>query len=193
MIANFNVRFEDRLIQPFIIMANLKILIYPDSRLRRVATPVVDFNEDIRRNVRDMAQTMYEAPGIGLASIQIGIPHSIVVIDTSENKDDLKVLINPEIIDREGEQVIEEGCLSFPGYYTEIKRSKWIRFKAHDVNGDLYEMEADDLFAVCVQHEIDHLTGKLFTDYLSRLKSQRIHKQFEKAAKKRRKDSLVRA
>lgn len=173
-------------------MTALKILIYPDPKLRKVAQPVVEFNDEIRQCIRDMADTMYEAPGIGLASIQVGIPHSIVVIDISEYKDDLKVLINPEIIDREGEQIIEEGCLSFPGYFTEIKRSKWIRFRAQDEEGTHYEMEADGLFAVCVQHEIDHLTGKLFTDYLSRLKNQRIRKQFEKAAKLRRRESPVR-
>ncbi len=173
-------------------MTTLKILIYPDPRLRNVAQPVVEFNDEIRQHVRNMAQTMYEAPGIGLASIQVGIPHSIVVIDTSEDKNDLKVLINPEIIDREGEQIIEEGCLSFPGYFTEIKRSRWIRFRAQDMDGAHYEMEADGLFAVCVQHELDHLTGKLFTDYLSRLKNQRIRKQFEKAAKLRRRESPVR-
>ncbi len=173
-------------------MTALRILIYPDPRLRNVARPVLEFNDEIRQHVRDMAQTMYEAPGIGLASIQVGIPHSIVVIDTSEDKNDLKILINPEIIDREGEQIIEEGCLSFPGYFTEIKRSKWIRFRAQDEEGTHYEMEADGLFAVCVQHEIDHLTGKLFTDYLSRLKNQRIRKQFEKAAKLRRRESPVR-
>ena len=100
-------------------MTALKILIYPDPRLRRVAQPVVEFNDEIRQDVQDMAHTMYEAPGIGLASIQVGISHSIVVIDTSEDKNDLKVLINPEIIDREGEQLIEEGCLSFPGYFTD--------------------------------------------------------------------------
>ena len=172
-------------------MTTLKILIYPDSRLRRVAQPVVDFNDEIRQHVSDMARTMYEAPGVGLASIQVGIPHSIVVIDTSEDKDDLKVLINPHIIDREGEQMISEGCLSFPGYFAEVKRSQWIRFGAQDQDGTPYEMEAEDLFAVCVQHEIDHLSGKLFTDYLSRLKSQRVRKQFEKAAKSRRRDNMA--
>ena len=174
-------------------MTALKILIYPDSRLRKVARPVVDFDDGIRKNVSDMAETMYEAPGIGLASIQVGIPHSIVVIDTSENRNDLKVLINPEIIGREGEQLIEEGCLSFPGYFDTVKRSQWIRFRAQQTDGEPYEMEAEGLFAVCVQHEIDHLTGKLFTDYLSRLKNQRIKKHFEKAAKARRRESLVRA
>ena len=174
-------------------MTALKILIYPDPRLRKVAQPVVNFDHEIRQHVQDMTHTMYEAPGIGLASIQVGIPHSIVVIDTSETKNDLKVLINPEIISREGEQIIEEGCLSFPGYFAEVKRSKWIRFRAQQQDGTPYEMEAEDLFAVCVQHEIDHLTGKLFTDYLSRLKAQRVRKQFEKAAKMRRRDSLVQA
>lgn len=174
-------------------MTALKILIYPDPRLRKVAQPVVDFDHGIQRHVRSMADTMYAAPGIGLASIQVGIPDSIIVIDISETKDDLKVLINPEIIDREGELIIEEGCLSFPGYFAEVRRSRWVRFRAQKSDGTSYEMEAEDLFAVCVQHEIDHLTGRLFTDYLSRLKNQRIRKQFEKAAKMRRRDNPVRA
>ena len=173
-------------------MAIRKILIYPDPRLRNVAEPVVAFNDDIRQYVQDMQETMYSAPGIGLASIQVAIPKSIVAIDISENRDDLKILINPEIIDREGGQFIEEGCLSFPGYFATVKRSSWIRFRAQNYDGELYEMEAENLFAVCVQHEIDHLTGKLFTDYLSRLKKQRVKKQFEKVAKIRKREQPAR-
>ena len=173
-------------------MAIRKILIYPDPRLRNVTEPVVEFNDDIREYVQDMQETLYSVPGIGLASIQVAIPKSIVVIDVSENRDDLKILINPEIVDREGWQFIEEGCLSFPGYFATVKRSSWIRFRAQNCNGELYEMEAENFFAVCVQHEIDHLTGKLFTDYLSRLKKQRVKKQFEKAAKIRKREQPAR-
>ena len=165
-------------------------MIYPDSRLRNVAKPVTDFNGEIAQVVSDMAETMYHAPGVGLASIQVAVPYSIIVIDVSESKDDLKVLINPEIVDRQGAQVMEEGCLSFPGYWATVTRSEWIRFHAYDIEGVPYELEADGLFAVCVQHEIDHLTGKLFTDYLSRLKKQRVRRQFEKAARLRRRDKL---
>lgn len=169
-------------------MALLDILVYPDPRLRRVAQPVVNFNDEVCANVADMAETMYAAPGIGLASIQVGIPKSIVVIDVSRDSNDLHVLINPEIIDAAGEQVIEEGCLSFPGYYAEVKRAQWIRFRAQNVQGETYESEVEDLYATCVQHEIDHLSGKLFTDYLSRLKRQRVSRQFEKAARQRQRE-----
>ncbi len=169
-------------------MAVLDILVYPDSRLRRIAKPVVDFNDELRGMVADMAETMYAAPGIGLASIQVGIPYSIIVIDVSGEAKNLKVLINPEIIESSGEQIIEEGCLSFPGYFAEVKRAQWIRFRAQDAEGEIYESEAQDLLAVCVQHEIDHLNGKLFTDYLSRLKRQRVTRQFEKAARTRQRE-----
>ncbi len=169
-------------------MAALDILIYPDPRLRRVATPVVAFDAEIKRIVNDMATTMYEAPGIGLASIQVGIRHSIIVIDVSQELQDLKVLINPEILESEGEQTVEEGCLSFPGYFARVNRAEWIRFRAHNEHGECYEAEADGLYAVCIQHEIDHLSGKLFTDYLSRLKRQRVSRQFEKAARNRQRE-----
>lgn len=149
------------------------------------------FDQELRNKVRNLAQTMYEASGIGLASIQVGIPESIVVIDLSESKDELKVLVNPEILEREGEQWIDEGCLSFPGYFAAVKRSRWIRYRAQTVSGKIYENEAEDLFAVCVQHEIDHLTGKLFLDYMSRLRKHRVKKQFEKAAKIRQKKRLA--
>lgn len=174
-------------------MALREILIYPDSRLRKLAEQVEVFDQEISEFVQDMTQTMYEAPGIGLASIQVGIEKSIIVIDVSYTKDNLHVLINPQITEAKGEQVIEEGCLSFPGYFAKIKRSEWIKFSAFDVNGNHYEMEADGLFAVCVQHEIDHLNGKLFTDYLSRLKKDRVKRQFEKAARKQHRDQLVQA
>ncbi len=169
-------------------MALLDIIVFPDPRLRRVAKPVADFNTEIRAMVDDMAQTMYAAPGIGLSSIQVGIPFSIIVIDVSQGGQDLRVLINPEIIESRGEQLVEEGCLSFPGYFAEVKRAQWLRFRAQDADGTTYESEADELLAVCVQHEMDHLSGKLFTDYLSRLKRQRVAKQFRKVARLRQRE-----
>ncbi len=167
------------------------ILIYPDPRLRKIARPVTAFNQRFRADVRDMVDIMYDAPGIGLASIQVGIPESIVVIDVSKSQDQLNVLVNPKIIESEGEQKIEEGCLSFPDYFAEVKRSEWIRYRAQDINGKFYEKEADGLFAVCVQHEIDHLTGKLFLDYMSRLRQHRVKKQFAKAAKMRQRNKMA--
>ena len=173
---------------PNLKMTVLNILIYPDQRLRRIAQPVSVVDDQIRRYVDDMAQTMYAAPGIGLASIQVGIPKSIIVIDLSENQNNLNVLINPEILERRGQQIIEEGCLSFPGYFDEVKRSEWVRFRALNRDGVAYEKEAEGLFAACVQHELDHLNGKLFADYLSRLKQQRVRKYFEKQARVRKRE-----
>ncbi len=169
-------------------MAILDILIYPDPRLRKVAEPVAVVDDQIRQHVDDMIETMYAAPGIGLASIQVGIPHSIVVIDLSREQNDINVLINPEIIDRRGEHVMEEGCLSFPDYFEQVKRSEWIKFRALDRNGVEYEKEATDLFATCVQHELDHLNGKLFADYLSRLRQQRLKRHFEKRARTQKRE-----
>ena len=170
-------------------MAILDILIYPDRRLRKIAQPVAVVDDQTRKHVDDMAETMYASNGIGLASIQVNIPKSIIVIDLSETKDRLKVLINPEIIAREGSQLIEEGCLSFPGYFEKVERSAWIRFRALDRDGNPFEMEATALFAACIQHEIDHLNGKLFADYLSRLKRERVKRQFEKQARIRKRNS----
>ena len=167
-------------------MAVRSILIYPDPRLRQIAEPVCEFNDETRRLVDDMAETMYSAPGIGLAAIQVAILKSIVVIDVSDSRKDLKVLINPQIVEREGEIEIEEGCLSFPGYFDIVTRSQWVRLRAQNRDGQNYEMEAEDLLAACVQHEIDHLTGKLFADYLSRLKKERVRRRFEKLARSRR-------
>ena len=172
-------------------MAIRDILIYPDPRLRRIATPVLEFDDQIQQYVDDMAETMYDAPGLGLAAIQVAIPKSIIVIDVSERRNELQVLINPKILESQGEQEIEEGCLSFPGYFTVVKRSQWIRFQAQDRYGNSYEREAEDLFAVCIQHEIDHLSGKLFMDYLSRLKKDRVKRHFVKAAKARRRQQLA--
>ena len=156
------------------------ILHYPDPRLRQVATAVATVNDEVRRLVDDMAETMYAAPGIGLAAVQVNVAQRVVVIDVSETRHALQVLINPEIIERDGKQVFEEGCLSVPGIFDEVERAQHIRLRALDRNGKPFEMEAQDLLATCIQHEIDHLDGKVFVDYLSRLKQSRIRKKLEK-------------
>ena len=156
------------------------ILHYPDPRLRHKARPVPAVTDDIRRLVDDMAETMYDAPGIGLAAIQIDEPSRIIVIDISPNRDQLQVFINPEILSSEGEQELEEGCLSVPGIYEPVTRAHRIRVRALDRDGQAFEIEAEDLLATCLQHEIDHLDGKVFVDYLSRLKQTRIRKKLEK-------------
>ncbi len=156
------------------------ILHYPDPRLRRKAGPVAEVGDNIRRLVDDMAETMYQAPGIGLAAVQVNEPWRIVVIDISESRDRLQVFINPEIIYKEGEQELEEGCLSVPGIYEPVVRAHRIRVRALDRDGKVFELEAEDLLATCIQHEIDHLDGKVFVDYLSRLKQTRIRKKLEK-------------
>lgn len=156
-----------------------------------MAKRVEVFDNEIQQIVNDMAETMYASNGIGLAAIQVNVPKSIIVVDMSSNQDELQVLINPEIIDRKDVQEVEEGCLSFPGYFETVKRSKWIRFRAQDGNGKEYEKEAEDMFAACVQHEIDHLSGKLFADYLSRLKRERVKRQFEKQARARKREGVA--
>lgn len=156
------------------------ILHYPDPRLRRKANPVPEVTDDIRRLVDDMAATMYDAPGIGLAAIQVNEPWRVVVIDTSQTRDQLQVFINPEILSREGEQELEEGCLSVPGIYEPVTRARHIRVRALNREGQTFEIEAEGLLATCIQHEIDHLDGKVFVDYLSRLKQTRIRKKLEK-------------
>ncbi|MHB8534363.1 MAG: peptide deformylase [Sulfuricaulis sp.] len=156
------------------------ILHYPDPRLRRKANPVPVVNDAVRRLVADMAETMYQAPGIGLAAIQVSEPWRIVVIDISETRDRLQAFINPEILYKEGEQEREEGCLSVPGIYEPVIRADRIRLRALDRDGKAFELEAEGLLATCLQHEIDHLEGKVFVDYLSRLKQTRIRKKFEK-------------
>ncbi len=161
-------------------MAIRQILHYPDLRLRRRAEPVTHVDAHIRSVVDDMVETMYQAPGIGLAAPQIDVLKRIIVIDTSETKDDLHVFINPEIVSREGEQTLEEGCLSVPGIYDNVTRAERITVRALDREGQPFELEASGLLATCVQHEIDHLEGKLFVDYLSRLKQQRIRKKLQK-------------
>ena len=161
-------------------MTTLVILSFPDPRLRNVAQPVERVDDEIRRLVDDMLETMYAAPGIGLAATQVNIDKRVVVIDVSEKKDQPLCLINPEILQLEGIEEMEEGCLSVPGVYETVQRAEKISFRALDLDGNAYESEADGLLAVCIQHEIDHLDGKLFVDYLSQLKRTRIRKKLEK-------------
>ena len=164
-------------------MAKLDILRFPDPRLRTKAVPVEEVSDAIRVLVDDMLETMYDAPGIGLAATQINVHQQIVVIDVSENKDEPYCFINPKITQRDGEEICEEGCLSVPEYYAEVQRSESVTVKALDRDGKEFELEADGLLAVCIQHELDHLKGKLFVDYLSPLKQKRLQKKFAKLAK----------
>jgi peptide deformylase len=155
-------------------MALLSILHYPDPRLHKIAAPVARVDDKIRKLIKDMAQTMYAAPGIGLAATQVDVHQRIIVIDISEAHDQLQVLINPEIISAEGEEECEEGCLSVPGIYEKVTRAAKIVVSALDGNGHPRTIEADGLLAVCIQHEMDHLVGRVFVEKLSRLKQQRI-------------------
>ncbi|AZG06557.1 peptide deformylase [Pigmentiphaga sp. H8] len=165
-------------------MALLPILHYPDARLHKKAKPVAVVDDRIRRIVRDMAETMYAAPGIGLAATQVDVHERIVVIDVSEHSDDLLVLINPVITWKSEEtQVYEEGCLSVPGIYDEVKRSARIKVEATNEQGERYEFDAEGILAVCVQHELDHLEGKVFVEYLSPLKQSRIKTKLRKLEK----------
>ena len=161
-------------------MALLDILHYPDPRLRTVAKPIDEVTEATRRLIDDMFETMYAAPGIGLAAIQVNVPQRVVVIDVSDNGDEPLALVNPEILEKDGIETMQEGCLSVPGFYENVQRAERIRFRYLDREGKAVEREADGLLAVCVQHEIDHLDGKLFVDYLSDLKRGRIRKKLEK-------------
>ncbi|MCF6190430.1 MAG: peptide deformylase [Cocleimonas sp.] len=164
-------------------MAKLNILRFPDARLRTKAKPVGEVTDKTRALLDDMLETMYDAPGIGLAATQVNVHQQIVVIDVSEEKDEPYCFINPVITKAEGEEVCEEGCLSVPEYYAEVERAETITVVALDRNGKEFTLEADGLLAVCVQHELDHLKGKLFVDYLSPLKQKRLRKKFEKLAK----------
>jgi peptide deformylase len=166
-------------------MALLPILEYPDPRLKKVATPVAAVTPDVRKLVRDLAETMYSAPGVGLAATQVNIHKRVIVIDISEHKDDLRAFINPELLSAEGEAESEEGCLSVPGYYDKVTRAARIRVRAQDQQGATFELDADGLLAVCIQHEMDHLEGKVFVEYLSPLKRARL------AAKLRKKQRLA--
>ncbi|MES9943905.1 MAG: peptide deformylase [gamma proteobacterium symbiont of Ctena orbiculata] len=161
-------------------MAILDILHFPDPRLRNKAKPVAQVDDSIRRLIDDMLETMYQAPGIGLAATQVNVAKRVVVIDLSEEKNEPLCLVNPKIIEKDGEEQMEEGCLSVPGIYEMVKRANKIRVRALDRDGAPFEMEAEELLAVCIQHELDHLEGKLFVDYLSSLKRQRIRKKLEK-------------
>ena len=164
-------------------MAKLDILRYPDKRLRQVALPVSDFNAEIKTLVKDMAETMYDAPGIGLAAIQVNVVKRIVVIDITEDKSDLQVFINPVIKSKTGSVTSDEGCLSVPEIYAAVERAENVLIEAQDVEGKTFTLEADELMAICIQHEIDHLDGKVFVDYLSRMKQERIRKKLLKEAK----------
>lgn len=164
-------------------MAILHILHFPDERLRTKAIPVAKVTDDHRTLISNMLETMYDAPGIGLAATQINFHEQILVIDISEEKNQPIVLINPEILEKEGDQEFDEGCLSVPGIYETLHRAEKVRVKALNKEGESFEMTAEGLLAVCIQHEMDHLQGKLFVDYLSQLKKQRIRKKLEKQQK----------
>lgn len=164
-------------------MALLPILHYPDPRLHQSATPVTEFTAELKQLAEDMTETMYAAPGVGLAAPQVNVHQRLIVVDVSEDKNGLMVLVNPQIIAREGEQEYEEGCLSVPGIYGKITRAARVKVKAQDLEGAPFEVEADGLLAVCLQHEIDHLDGKVFVDYLSQLKQNRIRTKLLKQAR----------
>ena len=155
-------------------MAILPILHYPDPRLYKVAARVPRVDNEIRKLIKDMAQTMYAAPGIGLAATQVDVHKCVIVIDISESRDQLQVFVNPEILEAGGEADREEGCLSVPGIFEKVRRAERIRAQALDAEGRPFTLEAEGLLAVCIQHEMDHLVGKVFVEYLSRLKQQRI-------------------
>lgn len=166
-------------------MAILNILHYPDKRLHKVAKPIVAVDDRVRQLAKDMAETMYEAPGVGLAATQVDVHQRVIVIDVSEESNDLLVLINPEIVwSSDDSKIYEEGCLSVPGIYDEVERASEIKVKALDLNGEPFEFEADGILAVCVQHEIDHLNGKVFVEKLSMLKQMRIRTKFTKLQKR---------
>ncbi|KXF81183.1 peptide deformylase [Enterovibrio coralii] len=170
-------------------MSVLQVLTYPDDRLRTVAKPVESVTPEIQKIVDDMLETMYDEEGIGLAATQVDIHQRIVVIDLSETRDEPMVLINPEILEKRGEDGIEEGCLSVPGARALVPRASEVTVRALDRDGNEYQFDADDLLAICVQHELDHLEGKLFVDYLSPLKQQRIKQKLEKIKRANQKAS----
>jgi peptide deformylase len=167
-------------------MSTLEILTFPDARLRNKAKPVPAVSDEIRHRVDNMIMTMYAARGIGLAATQVNVPLRVIVIDISDEHDSPLCLINPEILERQGEQQTEEGCLSVPGFYEQVSRAERIRVRALNRDGETFDLEADGLLAVCIQHEVDHLDGKLFVDYISALKRQRIRKKLEKDRRQQR-------
>jgi len=166
-------------------MAILDILEFPDPRLRKQAQPVTVFDATLKRLIADMFETMYQAPGIGLAATQVDVHSQLVVMDVSEHKDQPLVFVNPRILSRDGAQVYQEGCLSVPGIYADVERALRIRVAAQDADGKPFELEAEDLLAVCIQHELDHLQGKVFVDYLSPLKREMVRKRLEKQRRER--------
>ena len=161
-------------------MAILQILRYPDPRLHKVAKPVAVVDEEIRKLARNMAETMYAAPGVGLAATQVDVHKQLIVIDLSEIRDQLLVLINPQILESRGKSDCEEGCLSVPGIFEKVARAEWVKVRALDVNGKSFTLEATGMLSVCIQHEMDHLKGKVFVEYLSRLKQNRILSKLKK-------------
>jgi peptide deformylase len=164
-------------------MALLPILRFPDPRLRKVAAPVAKIDDSIKALAADMAETMYEAPGIGLAATQVNVHQQLIVIDVSEARNELLVLINPEILSDEGLQIGEEGCLSVPGIYDKVERAERVSVRYLDLDGQLKTLETEGLLAVCIQHEMDHLQGKVFVDHLSVLKQTRIKSKLSKQAR----------
>lgn len=164
-------------------MAKLEILETPDPRLRTIAKPVQSFDAALSQLVDDMTETMYDAQGIGLAATQVNIHKRLLVLDVSESQDMPRVYINPEILETEGTETCEEGCLSVPGIYAEVSRAEKVRVRAFDRNGEAFEEDLDGMHAICLQHEMDHLEGKLFIDYLSPLKRRRVTKKLEKQRK----------
>jgi peptide deformylase len=161
-------------------MAILPIIHYPDPRLHKIAAPVTVVDESIRRLAKDMAETMYAAPGVGLAATQVNVHKQVIVIDISETLDQLRVFINPRIVDTRGRADCEEGCLSFPGIFENVTRAEWVKVQALGMDGHPFELQSDGLLAVCIQHEIDHLKGKVFVEYLSQLKQKRIADKLRK-------------
>jgi peptide deformylase len=166
-------------------MAILNILHFPDPRLRNKAKPIAAVTETHRVLAADMLETMYAAPGIGLAATQVGVDQRLIVVDVSDKGDAPQVFLNPELLSKEGTEVMQEGCLSVPGVYEDVERAERVRVRAMGLDGQTREFDADGLLAVCIQHEIDHLDGKLFVDYLSDLKRRRIRKRIEKEERER--------
>ncbi|OFZ94978.1 MAG: peptide deformylase [Betaproteobacteria bacterium RIFCSPLOWO2_02_67_12] len=165
-------------------MAILNILRYPDARLHKVALPVTVFDESLRVLVRDLTETMYAAPGVGLAATQVDVHRQVIVVDVSERRDSPVVLVNPDVVEASGVSDIEEGCLSVPGIYETVERAERVRVRGYDQSGKSFTLEAQGLLSVCIQHEMDHLRGKVFVEYLSPLKQQRIRSKLAKQLRK---------
>lgn len=170
-------------------MSRLTILEFPDPRLRTRAEPVRDFDDALQKLIADMFETMYAAPGIGLAATQVNVHRQLLVMDTSQEKNRPQVYINPEIVSRDGVEVSEEGCLSVPNFFEQVQRAARVRVRARNPDGSTFERDLEGLDAVCLQHEMDHLAGKLFVDYLSSLKRERIRRKLEKEQRERREQS----